>query len=210
MDVQEEVLKRFESEVVQVCERIFTEGVRQMRRSMEYAGLKMTEDLIRSLYAEQSYVSGELEVQFKMGMNGYGRFKDMKKLNYAHFADLDGIIEFVESIGIEKFIFNETVRINGKDVQLWVPGYLLNTRRRTIGPVNTRAFSTARVAYAFGRSKQIQNTIKRAKDPFYNVNKGEIYTDIIEYLMKELPADMMQALKDYYERPFYDKEGYHE
>lgn len=203
MDVQDEITRRFESEVLEVCDRIFTEGVRQMRYSMETAGLVLTEELKRSLYSERTFVSGELEAQFRMGMRGYGRFKDMKKINYANFPDVDALVEFVEKVGVEKFINNDTVTIGGKSVQLYIPGYFINTRRRVALTTDRAA---TRLAYAIGRSMQNRNTIRRSKNPFYNVNKGSIYNEISRYLMEKLPADMMQALKEYYERPFYEKD----
>ena len=203
MDVQDEITRRFESEVLEVCDRIFTEGIRQMRYSMENAGLILTEELKRSLYSERTHVSGALEAQFRMGMRGYGRFKDMKKITFANFPNVDNLVEFIESIGVEKFINNNSVTIGGKSVTLFVPGYYINTRRRV---AITTERATTRLAYAIGRSMQDRNTIKRAKNPFYNINKGSIYNDIAEYLMKKLPADMMQALKEYYERPFYEKD----
>jgi len=204
MEVQEEILKRFQSEVLEVCDRIFTEGVRQMRYSMENAGLVLTEELIRSLYSERAYVAGQLEAQFSMGMRGYGRFKDMKKINYANFPNVDALVEFIESIGVDKFISNQNVNIHGKDVQLWVPGYHINSRR--LRSVITAERVATRLAYAMGRSIKDRNTIKRSKNPFYNINKAGIYNEIARYLMDKLPKDMLQALVEYYERPFYEKD----
>ncbi|TDB69116.1 hypothetical protein [Arundinibacter roseus] len=203
MDVQDEINKRFESEVVEVCDRIFTEGIRQMRYAMENAGLVLTEELKRSLYSERTFVSGQLEAQFRMGMRGYGRFKDMKKISYANFPNVDSLVEFIEQIGIEKFINNDTVTISGKAMTLFVPGYYINSRRRV---AITTERATTRLAYALGRSMQDRNTLKRSKNPFYNINKGDIYNNISQYLMQKLPSDMMQALKEYYERPFYEKD----
>jgi hypothetical protein len=203
MDVQDEITKRFETEVLDVCDRIFSEGVRQMRYAMENAGLVLTEELKRSLYSERTFVSGELEAQFRMGMRGYGRFKDMKKINYANFPAVDALVAFIEGVGVDKFIDNQTVTVHGKSVQLYVPGYFINTRRRV---ALTTERATTRLAYAIGRSMQHRNTIRRSKNPFYNVNKGTIYNEISQYLMQKLPADMMQALKEYYEKPFYEKD----
>lgn len=66
--------------------------------------------------------------------------------------------------------------------------------------------ATTRLAYAIGRSMQNRNTIRRSKNSFYNVNKGTIHHEISQYLMQKLPADMMQALKEYYKKPFYEKD----
>jgi len=202
MAVQNEITQRFETEVLEVCDRIFSEGVRQMRYALENAGLVLTEELKRSLYSERTFVSGQLEAQFRMGMRGYGRFKDMKKISYANFPEVDALVAFIEGVGVEKFINNDTVTIGDKAVQLYVPGYFINTRRRV---ALTTERATTRLAYAMGRDRLIRNTIKRSKNPFYNVNKGTIYNDIAQYLMQKLPADMMEALKEYYERPFYEK-----
>ncbi|GHB63848.1 hypothetical protein [Persicitalea jodogahamensis] len=85
---------------------------------------------------------------------------------------------------------------------LFVPGYFINSRRRVALTVER---ATTRLVYAFGRDRLIRNTIKRSKNPFYNVNNGSVYNDIAKYLTEKLPADMMEALKEYYERPFYGK-----
>ncbi|TDB64416.1 hypothetical protein [Arundinibacter roseus] len=170
---------------------------------MENAGLILTEELKRSIYSERTFVAGQLEVHFRMGMRGYGRFKDMRKLSFANFPKVDALVEFVEAVGVEKFINNESVTISGKDVTLFVPGYYINTKRRAV-PTAERA--KTRIAYAIGRSMQQMNTLKRSKNPFYNLNKADIYNDIAKYLMEKLPPEMMQALKDYYEKPFYEKD----
>lgn len=65
--------------------------------------------------------------------------------------------------------------------------------------------ATTRIAYGMGRALMEQNTIKRRGNSFYNVNKGEIYGEISKYLMTKLPPMMMQALKEYYEKSFYDR-----
>ena len=118
-------------------------------------------------------------------------------LNY-----INSMVAFVAIEGVEKSINNGTVTIGAKSLTLFVPGYFINSRRRV---ALTHERATTRLVYAIGRDRMIRNTIKRSKNPFYNVNKGSIYNDIASYLMQKLPAYMMEALKDYYEKPFYGK-----
>lgn len=204
-EVAADLQRQFEAQVVEACDRIFSEGVKRMRKDIEGAGLLLTEDLKRSLYSERYLVTGQLEAAFRMGMRGYGRFKDMRTVRISQFPNVDAIKEFIEEVGVEKFINNESVTLNGKSVQLYVPGYYIGSQRK--GQLTAERAAT-RIAYAMGAARQSRNTIKRRGNSFYNVNKGEIYSDIIQYLMTKLPANFMVALKDYYERPFYEKEGY--
>lgn len=202
-EVTPEIQRNFESTVVEACDRIFSEGVRRMRNDIEKAGLVLTADLKNSLYSERSYVTDQLEASFRLGMRGHGRFKDMRQISYAKFPNVDALKEYIEEIGVDKFINNETVSINGKSVQLYVPGYFSNVKRKK---EITAERATTRIAYGIGRSMQNRNTIKRRGNSFYNVNKGEIYGEISQYLIKKLPEGMLAAMKEYYERPFYDRE----
>ncbi|MFN8347422.1 MAG: hypothetical protein U0X91_20635 [Spirosomataceae bacterium] len=206
--VSEELQRIFEDQVAEVCDRIFTEGVRKMRQAIEDAGLVLTEDLKRSLYAERTFVTGELEAQFRMGMRGYGRFKDMKNIQYAGFPNIDALKEFVEEIGVEKFIQGATVPDSkGKQQQLYVPGYFIDASRRSL-PDATRAKN--RVAFGIAISMRNQRNRKRNTSPFYNVNRGKIYTDIVKYLTTKLPEEFLRALKEFHEKSFMDRDGYYE
>lgn len=200
-----EISRLFEEQVVDACDRIFTQGVATMRKDIESAGLVLSEELKKSLYSERTFVSDQLEAQFRMGMRGYGRFKDIKKLNIANFPNVDALREFVEEIGIDKFINNETVQLsNGQSVQLYVPGYHIDARRKV---AITESRAKNRIVFGIGLARKNMATLRRSKKPFYNVNKSDIYYDIVKYLMTKLPADMLDAMKRYYETPFYDRES---
>lgn len=201
-EVSLEVQRLFESQVIEACDRIFTEGVRRMRKDMEGANVVLTEELKNSLYSERSFVTDKLEASFTMGMRGYGRFKDMRQISYAQFPNVEMLKEYIEELGVDKFINNETVSINGKNVQLYVPGYFIGRKQKK---EITYDRAMTRVAYGMGRAIMDQNTIKRRGNSFYNVNKGEIYSEIAIYLMNKLPPTMMQAMKEYYDKPFYDR-----
>lgn len=201
-EVTPEIQRIFESQVLEACDRIFTEGIRRMRKDMETAGVELTDQLKNSLYSERSAVTDQLEASFRMGMRGYGRFKDMRQISYAKFPNAEMLKEFVEELGVDKFINNETVSVNGKEIQLYVPGYHIGRKQKK---ELTYDRALTRVAYGMGRALMEQNTIKRRGNSFYNVNKGEIYSEISIYLMSKLPPVMMQAMKEYYEKPFYDR-----
>lgn len=203
-EVSPEVQRLFEDQVLEACDRIFTEGVRRMRKDMEGANVVLTEQLKNSLYSERTFVTDKLEASFRMGMRGYGRFKDMRQVSYAQFPNVEMLKEYIEELGVDKFINNETVSINGKNVQLYVPGYYID-RKKKKEVTHDRAMT--RIAYGMGRAMMDRNTIKRSGNSFYNVNKGQIYSEIAIYLMTKLPPIMMAAMKEYYEKPFYDREN---
>ncbi|PWJ49071.1 hypothetical protein CLV98_1491, partial [Dyadobacter jejuensis] len=100
------------------------------------------------------------------------------------------------------FINNESIAINGKQTQLFVPGYFINRNKKEI----TAERALNRISYAMGRSRMDRNTITRRKKPFYNVNKGEIYQEISDYLSKKLPPTIQQTFKEFYERPVWERE----
>lgn len=202
-EVTPEIQRQFEEQVVDACDRIFTEGVRQMRYDLEEAGLVLTGELKNSLYSERTYVTDRLEVGFRMAMRGEGRFKDMRQISYSKLPDVESLKEYIEELGVAQFINNDTVSINGKNVQLYVPGYFIG-RKRNKEITHDRAIN--RIAWAMAFDRKERNTITRSKDSFYNVNKAKIYNDISKYLMTKLPPMMLQSLKEYYEKPYYDKE----
>lgn len=202
-EILNDLTRHFETVVVETCDRIFTEGIRRMVRDIEGADLVLSGELKKSLYSERAYVTDQLEASFRMGMRGHGRFKDMRQISYAKFPNVEALKEFVEEIGVDSFINNETVQINGKPVQLYVPGYFTNVKRKS---EITAERAKTRIAYGMARAMQERNTIKRRGNSFYNVNKGEIYNEICTYLMTKLPPTMLEAMKEYYERPFYEKD----
>ena len=201
----------FEEIVLTACDRIFDEGVRQMRTDLEQAGLVLTQELKNSIYSERTKITDTLEAQFRAGMRGYGRFKDMKSITYSKVPNITDMMEFIESIGVEKFMNNDTVDINCKQVKLFVPGYYTDVSRARTRKALTHDRAKERIAWRMGIHRMNQNTIKRAKDGgFYNVNKGEIYVEIRDYLSKKLPETWLKTMAEYYDKPFYKKGGWWE
>lgn len=197
----------FEEIVLVACDRIFDEGVRQMREDIEKAGLVLTEELKKSIYSERAKITDILEANFRAGMRGYGRFKDMKTISYSELPNVESLMEFVEKIGVESFINNDTVDINGKQVKLYVPGYYTDSVRRKTRSKLTHERAKERIAWGMAIGRMNQNTITRAKTGgFYNVNKGEIYVEIRDYLSQKLPETWLKTMAEYYDKPFYDRE----
>ncbi len=193
--------------VLVACDRIFDEGVRQMRTDLERAGLVLTEELKTSIYSERTKITDILEAQFRAGMRGYGRFKDMRTISYSELPNVEGLMDFIERKGVESFINNETVEINGKQVKLYVPGYYTDSVRRTTRSKLTHERAKERIAWGMAIGRMNQNTIKRAKTGgFYNVNKGDIYYEIREYLSKKLPETWLKTMAEYYDKPYFDRE----
>lgn len=203
-EIPDNIQRQFESVVVEACERIFEEGVRKMERDAEAAGLVLTGDLKNSIRSEKAHITDTLQASFSMGMRGEGRFKDMKQISYGGYPNVEALKEYIEHVGVRDFINNETVEINGKQVTLYVPGYHSNTRRRS---QISEERALTRIAVGMSRAMSEQKTIKRAKNGgFYNVNKAEIYEEIGKYLMQKLPQEYITSLKEYYEKPVYDRE----
>jgi len=197
----------FEEIVLIACDRIFDEGVRQMSTDLEKAGLVLTEELKNSIYSERTNMTDTLEAAFRAGMRGYGRFKDMKTISYSKVPNITDLMDFIESIGVEKFMNNDTVDINGKQVKLFVPGYYTDATRAKTRKKLTNERAKERIAWRMGIHRMNQNTIKRAKEGgFYNVNKGDIYVEIRDYLSKKLPEAWLKTMAEYYDKPFYDRD----
>ncbi|MDQ6479793.1 hypothetical protein [Dyadobacter sp. LHD-138] len=202
-ELNNDILRQFESVVVEACEKIFEEGVRKMQADAEDAGLVLTGALKDSIMAERPFITDSLQASFRMGMRGEGRFKDMRQISFGGYPNVEALKEYIEEIGVRDFINNETVTINGKQVTLYVPGYHSNARRRS---TITEERAKTRIAVGMSRAMSEAKTIRRAKNGgFYNVNKVEIYNEISSYLMTKLPPTMMQAMKEYYEKPIYDR-----
>ena len=203
-DLNNDILRQFESVVVEACEKIFEEGVRKMQADAEDAGLVLTGALKDSIKAERPFITDSLQASFRMGMRGEGRFKDMRQISFGGYPNVDALKEYIEEIGVRDFINNETVMINGKQITLYVPGYHSNSKRRS---AISEDRAKTRIAVGMSRAMSEAKTIRRSKNGgFYNVNKAEIYNEISTYLITKLPPTMIAAMKEYYEKPFWEKD----
>jgi hypothetical protein len=186
---RQEIQQIFENEVVPWCDKAFTHATITMRKNLELAGVEMTKELRSSIFSERLNVTDQMEASFRLGMKGYGRFKDMRELKYDTFLPhpegdlIQGLERFVEKTGISNFKY--------------VPGYFTDAKRRVVIP-ESRAKN--RIAWGIAMSI-IKKGRQKRKSPFYNVNRGKIYSDIIEYLMQKLPEASLAKLVALYEKP---------
>jgi hypothetical protein len=187
--VAKEIQEIFEDEVVPWCDKAFTHAGITMKKNLELAGVEMTRELTSSIFSERTYVTDQLEVGLRLGMRGYGRFKDMRELKYDTFLPhpegdlITGLERFVEKTGIRNFSY--------------VPGYYTDAKRRVAIP-DSRAKN--RIAWGIAMSI-IKKGRQKRKSPFYNVNRGKVYSDIIEHLMTKLPAASLKKLVELYNKP---------
>ena len=185
-DIAKEIQIIFEREVVPFCEEAFTIAARKMQQDLKKANVTLTEDLKNSIHSERVQMTNNLEVQLRIAMQGYGRFKDMRVLTFDQFrpkpdGELIGAIEdWVERYGIRRFKY--------------VPGYFKDVQRGFEIP-ESRAKN--RIAWGVAMSLINRNEIKR-KARFWNRNRARVYGYIKRQIMTRLPEESLKKLVAYY------------
>ncbi|WP_229317163.1 hypothetical protein [Larkinella sp. C7] len=77
----------FERIAGDVVAGIVQEALQVMQRRVQDAGFVLMGDLLRSQHLQTAVLAKDLYAEFSIGFAGYGRFKDMRKLNAAHRGD---------------------------------------------------------------------------------------------------------------------------
>ncbi|MFN3588753.1 MAG: hypothetical protein ACK4UP_05180 [Spirosomataceae bacterium] len=183
------ILEIFEDEIVPLCEQAFKSVARKIQMDLKRAGLVNSSQLMDSVWTEKAEIRGNLEFHLRIGMKGYGRFKDMARVTYDNFMpEPNG--EFVSAI--EDWIERGGIRRQKK----YIPGYYTDAKRRVVVP-ESRALN--RLAYTIALGIVRRNENKR-NARFWNRNRGAVYGTVREMIYDKLPTETLNLLKAYYEK----------
>ncbi len=140
---------------------------RKMVASLVNKKLTLTRQLQNSIRAEFKYLASQATYQITIGFEGYGRLKDLRKMNPGH--DYESMLRFVQIIGFEKFEY--------------IPGYFTDAKRRK--PIDrTRAEKRIAWGLAFGRTQK--DSVKRKGKGWFNPIKGKLEFDFMRIISQRL------------------------
>jgi hypothetical protein len=139
----------FEDVASAVLEEITADALMYYQRALQAKGLVLTGDLLQSF--RYRIIQTATQVVAEIELLEYGRFKDMRRLRYDSFPNIDALEEFVQKIGPDNFAF--------------VPGYGPDRRVPTI-PNAVR-----RIAMGIGFSRANQIVTRKFSGTWYNETK---------------------------------------
>ena len=187
-ELNEEIVRIFDSEIAPLCDQAFKTIVRQIKIDIKHAEIKNTGGLMDSVWSDKADITGNLTMELKMGIRGYGRFKDMKNITYDNFKPApDG--EFVR--GIKDWIERGGIRRKKK----YIPGYYTDVKRRVVIP-ESRANNRLAYTIALSIVKYNRNNVRTR---FWNKNRGKVYASIKNMIYERLPEETLHVLMAYYE-----------
>ncbi|MDR6195165.1 hypothetical protein [Siphonobacter sp. SORGH_AS_0500] len=175
MAIPEEILK----DLTPILEDVIQDGVESFKRALEEKGLVLTEELKQNFSYQMTESATELTGT--ISFYGYGRFKDMSRLNYLKVGPpVDDLEEYVQKVGVERFAF--------------VPGY----KKGKIPTVNKAAI---RIAFALSAyRKKVKVVYRPYKGTWYNSTKVNIVniarrkvTERYSELITKFMADLLET-----------------
>lgn len=149
------------------------EGVQYFQKSIDKAGLNLTGELRNSIDYTIREEIGSLSLTAEILFKGYGRFKDMKRLRYSEFPNIEAIEAYVEKIGVESFA--------------WVNGY----EGKQIPNVK---MATKRIAWALlMHRKKVPVVVQNDKRTWYN----KVKMAYINVMSRRLSLRLAEILPTY-------------
>lgn len=175
----------FEAELNEIQD----EAVLYFQKFIRDRGLILTNDLLERFQKHTVVMATELYAEVKVSFRGYGRFLDMKSINYkAGKPDpegplVQGMKEYIEKKGLAFF--------NG------IPGYYGASRM----PVTSVAIN--RLAYTLAYSRKNSLKIKRRGDGWYNKGRSlfvrdvrrKLQSSIAELVLREVASGLEGTLE---------------
>lgn len=175
--------EQLEQEAYEMLDEITTDAIKYFEAAIVSKNLVFTEELRNSLKKEVITGIGSMKAATVIHFQGYGRYKDMKVLNYKDLMPVEALEKFVERIGVGKFA--------------WIPGY--ENQGRTM-PITSRAIQRIAAGIVFGMQKK--PTVNQGKrHAWYNRTKADFLNVTRRKLLERGREIALNALKDGLERP---------
>ena len=121
-----------------------------------------------------------------MGAAGYGRFKDIRKLNTGDkLAPIDSLTRYVLGVGLNRFDY--------------IPGYFTDVKTwkftSTARRMPTDDDMARRIAWGMAVARKNRGQVRCKAQGIYSKVKGHLLLGLGEKLMKSLPLAILEALK---------------
>lgn len=141
----------------------------KLLNNLSAKNLVLTGQLRDSLYVKAKSLEQELVYEIEIGFTGHGKYKDLKNMRPG--VDIEGLLAYVQHVGIEKFAY--------------VPGYMTDAKRRK--PID-KSRAELRIAWglAMGRKQKGQGQMRRRGRGWYNPVKGRLEYDFMKTINDSL------------------------
>lgn len=176
--------------VNQISNQISGQGLKALQEKLEDEGLELTGDLKKSLFREVKQQNTAWITEVAMQFEAYGRFKDMKALNYTKRPSVWGMKDFVDKM----------LDGTGSNKASHTPFTDFQQKNRRIGPMQKEDMAW-RIAWAIAKHRLKQPIVIRQGKGWYIRNYmkeiyGEIEINIQAAAAKAVLNTVAKALKD--------------
>ncbi len=94
-----------EEEMLELATEVTRDAIAYFEKAIEREGIILTSQLRNSFEYRIITQAGRLAASAEIMFSSYGRFKDMRTLNYVMLPPIDLMEEFVEKIGLNQFAY---------------------------------------------------------------------------------------------------------
>lgn len=163
---------------------IVAEAEKQFQRRIDEYGIRLTDELRNSFRSFILNHSVTMAAKVTVEFEGYGRFRDMKRLQWRQHIPPVGEMEwFVAKTGLDKFQF--------------LNGY----KRQAAGWFATDAVAIRRLAWSIAMSRRKFPSVKRKyRGSWYNSEKGVMLKNVRDRLRWRIQSAVTTAMRDEYAR----------
>lgn len=177
---------QFEELMVKVAAQLVTRAEIDMKKRINAAGYVVTGSLRDGISRTSNALFQDLYAEFTIGFQGYGRFKDIKRLNTGDkLAPIDTLTEYVQRVGLGQFDY--------------IPGYFTDVKSRkftsTARRMPTDEQLARRIAWGIASSRKLRGQVRRKSQGIYSKVKGHLLLELGEKMMESLPMAVLESLK---------------
>jgi hypothetical protein len=163
-------------EIIALTTEITREAVGYFQRALDRGNLVLTADLKSSFEYHITYQAGQLAAAGEIHFGAYGRFKDMKRLNYVGMPPIDQLETYIEKVGLDKFA--------------WV-------NRFGHRKVPTTRSDARHIAWAIAmHRKKVNNVGRRPNQRWYNRTKADFVNVMRRRMLDRAQSLVAKALKE--------------
>jgi hypothetical protein len=165
------------AELKQDVAKIVAEGQKYFEGAIKSSGLVLSGELLSSVDSILRSEAKTIEATAIFSFNKYWRFKDMKRLNYSGYINVDAMMSFVEKVGVGKFAY--------------VPGY--ENKNPSEVPIG---IAKHRIVWGIIKQRrQVPVVIHDNKRRKYNKTKAAFMNVLRRRMMERLGARSLDLIK---------------
>ena len=170
------ITQELSQELIELTTELTREAVGYFQRAIERGNLVLTAELRNSFEYHITQQAGRLAAAGEIHFRGYGRYKDMRRLNYVGLTPIDQLEVFVEKVGLNKFA--------------WVDRF---GHRK----VPTTRSDARHIAWAIAMHRQkVRSISRRSNQRWYNRTKADFINVTRRRLLDRTRTLVTKAMKE--------------